>query len=293
MARLDDEIDQLYQLPLAEFTAERNVLVKRAGAQAPEIRTLQKPSVAAWAVNQLYWKRREVYDELLGRANDLRATHEATLRGRRTDLRGASRAHEDALEAALKATMALLVESGNPATEATRQAVATTLRSLPGDEPPGRLTRQLEPRGFEMLAGSGAKGRIRAAAPAPKAAKPAKAGREENQGTRAAAARLATAREAAAAAARAARDAEHVVRREEFEAARAARDVEKARRRLADAEDALAQAQAEADEAKRAAAAAEKARDAAQSRAAKASERLTAAREEEQAANKELKALQG
>jgi hypothetical protein len=293
MARLDADIDRLYQLPLAEFTAERNALAKRAGGQAPEIRALQKPSVAAWAVNQLYWKKRGVYDELMERADDLRATHEATLRGRRTDLRGASRAHEEALEAALKATMTLLADSGNPATEPTRQAVATTLRALPGEEPAGRLTRQLEPRGFEMLAGGAAKGRVKAAAPAPKPAKPAREPRNTDQGARAAAARLAAAREAATAAARAARDAEHVVRREEFEAARAAREAEKARRRLADAEEALSQAEAEVEEAKRAAAAAEKARDAAQSRAATAAEQLTAARTEEQAATAELKTLQG
>jgi hypothetical protein len=293
MARLDAEIDRLYQLPLAEFTAERNALAKGAGGQASEIRALQKPSVAAWAVNQLYWKTREVYDELMERADDLRATHEATLRGRRTDLRGASRAHEEALEAALKATMTLLAESGNPATEATRQAVATTLRALPGDEPAGRLTRQLEPRGFEMLAGPSAKGRVKAAAPAPRPARPARQSRGKDQDARAAAARLAAAREAATAAARAARDAEHVVRREEFEAARAAREAEKARRRLAEAQEALSQAEAEVDEAKRAAAAAEKARDAAHSRAAKAAEQLTAARTEEQAANAQLKTLQG
>src|SRR5688500_5633651 len=68
MPSVDSEIDRLYQVPLAEFTAERNALAKRAGGQSAEIRALQKPTVPAWAVNQLYWKERRVYDELMERA---------------------------------------------------------------------------------------------------------------------------------------------------------------------------------------------------------------------------------
>ena len=290
MPRVDSEIDHLYQVPLAEFTAERNALAKRAGSQGAEIRALQKPSVPAWAVNQLYWKQRRIYDALIERAEDLRATHNATLRGKRTDLRGASRAHEEALETALKATLALLAESGHPATDATRQAVATTLRALPGDEAPGRLARQLQPRGFEMLAGAGAQGRVR---PAPRESKPEREAPESTSKPeqKKAAALVAAARQAAAAAARATRDAEHVVRREEFEAARAAREAEKAVRQVTEAEEALQEAEAALAEARRAATAAEKARDAAQTRAARAEQQLNAAREEEEAAKKKLDAL--
>jgi hypothetical protein len=35
--RLDDEIARLYQLPLSEFTAARNLLARNAGARAAEI----------------------------------------------------------------------------------------------------------------------------------------------------------------------------------------------------------------------------------------------------------------
>src|SRR3954454_2778965 len=123
----DPEIDRLYQLPLADFISARNALAKGAGAGAAEIRALQKPTVPAWAINQLYWRRRKVYDELIARAEDLRATHLAAARGKGADLRGASREHEQAVEAALKATLALLAEDGQPVTDATRQAIATTL----------------------------------------------------------------------------------------------------------------------------------------------------------------------
>src|SRR5215207_3090079 len=149
-SKSDSQIDRLYQLPLGEFIAARNALAKETGAA--DVKALQKPNLPAWAVNQLYWRHRDVYDEVIGRAEDLRATHLATQRGTRADLRGASRDHEQAVDAALKATLSLLTEDGQPTTDATKQAIATTLRGLPGDEPPGRLTRPLEPRGFDMLA---------------------------------------------------------------------------------------------------------------------------------------------
>src|SRR3954471_18709132 len=116
----ESAIDRLYQVPLGEFVSARNALAKESGTDAAAIRALQKPSLSAWAVNLLYWRRRDIYDDLIGRAQDLRATHDATLRGKRVDLRGASRAHEQAVEAALKATLALLAEDGLPATDATR-----------------------------------------------------------------------------------------------------------------------------------------------------------------------------
>ena len=50
---IEDEIARLYQLPLDEFTSARNALAKRAGSDAAGIRALTKPSVPAWAVNQL------------------------------------------------------------------------------------------------------------------------------------------------------------------------------------------------------------------------------------------------
>src|SRR5215204_140852 len=243
----DSQIDRLYQLPLGEFIAARNALAKETGAA--DIKALQKPSLPAWAINQLYWRHRDTYDEVTARAEDLKATHLATERGKRADLRGASRDHEQAVEAALKATISLLTEDGQPVTDATRQAIATTLRGLPGEEAPGRLIRPLEPRGFDMLAAAAAgTGRVKPAAPAAKASvvalPAAKGDRKKDAEERAAEReRLAAAREALVAATRATRIAEQTSRREEFEAARAARDAEKAQQRVKDAEAAVEDAQ--------------------------------------------------
>lgn len=151
--RLDTDIDRLYQLPPDEFTAARNALAKDAGADRAEIRALAKPPIAAWAVNQVYWKQRDVYDALIAASTEVRKAHKAILAGRAGDIRDVGKAHDNAVESALKAALAILREDGHPATDATRQAIMTTLRALPGDEPPGRLSRTLQPGGFEMLAG--------------------------------------------------------------------------------------------------------------------------------------------
>ena len=268
MATLDQDFDRLYQIDPREFTSERTALAKRAGSHAADVRALQKPTLPAWAVNQVYWRDRPVYDALISAANDLRATHKAVLGGRRGDLRAAGQAHDEAIEPALKRALGYITEAGHPLTDATRQAIATTLRSLPGDEPPGRLTRALQPSGFAMLAGAAPAGRVRlpsAAGGAKPSARPARpSGRPPD------AARIAEAREAAALATRAVREAEQAVRRSEFEAARTAREAETAQDRLEGARSALEKAQDDVRIREREAAAAVKKRDAARARAAEA-----------------------
>ena len=279
MAR-ESEIDQLFQLPLNEFTAARNALAKSAGRDGAAIKALGKPPLAAWAVNQLYWQDPETYETLIAAANEMRQTHKTVIEGKAADLRSAGREHDIALEAALKSALSLLKGSGSPVTDATRQAILNTLRALPADEPPGRLTRALAPGGFEMLAGiapapassEAGRGTSKRQAPAAPAPKP---GRKEDKD---AAREAARAREARAAAERAVRDADQKARHAEFESARAARDVAKTARRLEEARKALEEAHAELAEAEREAERAERAREAADERSQDAQSALEAAR---------------
>ena len=288
--RIDAEIDRLYQLPPEEFTAARNALAKGAGADAAEIRALAKPPLPAWAVNQLYWTRRPLYDELIEASAEVRKIHKAILGGRRADLRDAAKAHDAAIDAALKAALGILKDSGHPATDASRQAIATTLRALPADDPPGRLARVLQPGGFEMLAGlsvtagSAPRGPVarierkdRKAEPAQRPA-PAQKKEERAEKKKPDARELAQAREAAAAAARELRAAEHEARRVEFEAARTAREAEKALKERDRAREALEAARRELQEAEGAATAAERSRDSAARRSTEAEQVLEAAR---------------
>ena len=271
---LEREIDKLYRLPLDEFTAKRNALAQAAGTDGAGVKALQKPPTAAWAVNQLYWQRRNLYDALIEAAETLRASHTAVLSGKSADLRAAGRDHETALEAALKAALGLLQESGHPATDATRQAIVTTLRALPADEPPGRLTRVLQPGGFEALAGiplgPQTQNRDTRKGARPQARKP----EPEAQDSKA----LAEARETATAAARDLKIAEQAARREEFEAARAAREADKAARTLEHARIELEAAQRAVDDADREAQAAADRRRETEARARGADAALSKAR---------------
>jgi hypothetical protein len=293
---LDDRIDRLYQLPLDEFTEARNALAKEVAAEggghAADIKTLVKPPAAAWAINQVHWSRRPTFDAFLASAAALRTAHGDVLAGKRADLRAAGTAHEESLEAVLKAALKVLADAGHPATDATKQAIATTLRALPGAEVrPGRLANVLQPRGFEMLAGMppGA-----APAPRPSAKPPAvepatratKGAPRDRSAERAKA--IAKAKDALAEASKAEQAAAQVVKREEFEAAKSARDVERAEARLTNARAELDAAQQAVDDAEQEVAEARKTRDAIARRVREASDSLARARVKTRSAQAEI-----
>ena len=297
MAARQDEagIDRLFQLPLDEFTAARNALAKQAGQDSAAIRQLTKPPLAAWAVNQLFWQQRETYDALVKASDALRRTHKAVLGGRAGDLRAAGREHDQALDRAVKATMGIVTATGHPSSDATRQAVISTLRALPGDEAPGRLTRTLQPGGFEMLSGFPVAGGTRAApkpvrAPERHEKEPKRTLTKAEQARRAK--ELARAKQAAGAAAQALQRAEHDAKREEFERARAVREAERASSALQRAREALSEAQKELDDAERGAKAALGNRERAEQRASDAGTRLETAREAAEAARAALAQLE-
>ncbi|MBA3884571.1 MAG: hypothetical protein H0X67_02420 [Acidobacteria bacterium] len=288
--RTDAEIDRLYQLPLAEFTAARHALAKSGRA---DVKTLEKPTVPAWAVNQLYWHERTTYDALIEAAEAQRRAHKAVLTGRAGDLREPGNVHDQAVEAALKATLGLLAREGHAVTDATRQAILTTVRALPVSEAPGRLTRTQQPGGFEMLAGLreaatpfSPKKAAHAARPAPRSSKKRSAGE-----TAAHAVAVAKARAQVEEAIRKLRPIEQAARREEFEAARAAREAEKAERQVAQARDAYEAAREALEEAEACVPATIRARDAAGRRAEQAGAALETARAAVRAAEDRLASL--
>jgi hypothetical protein len=294
--RLDADIDRLYALPLEEFTAARNALAKQAGTDGSAIRELEKPSIAAWAVNQLYWRNREEYDALVDAADKVRSAHRAMLSGRGGDVRDSGQEHEKQIESAIKATLATLAEQGHPVTDATKQAIVTTLRALPGSDAPGRLTRPLQPAGFEMLSmlrAGAAGGRTESTAarePPPRKTPPATTGKTAAKKVDAKA--LARARETASSTARAVQAATHALKQAEFEYARTAREADKAARELADARQALETAQQRTEDAEISASKADKARGSAERRRDEAEAKLDAARARADMAQKEVDSLQ-
>src|SRR5688572_22382883 len=69
-------VSELYRAPLSSFVEER----KRLGAElkpsdpagAARLAKLPRPPISAWAVNQLWWRERDVFEELFETAERLR-----------------------------------------------------------------------------------------------------------------------------------------------------------------------------------------------------------------------------
>jgi hypothetical protein len=152
---LDREIDDLFQLPLAEFTRARNALIKTVrGADATRVRTLGKPTVVAWAVNQVYWRARATFDRLMKAGDRLRHAQIAALTGKSADLRDANDAHRTALGDAVKEAERIASNAGShPAPDALMRTFEALSLAKDPPEHPGRLSGALQPAGFEALAG--------------------------------------------------------------------------------------------------------------------------------------------
>ena len=136
------EPGDLYGLPLERFTDERNALVRelrRAGRSddATEVGKLRKPSLAAWAVNQLVrTQRREV--TALFKAGDALMDAQAKLlagRGDSAKLRKANDAERAAVERLTEKARGLLSGDGHELNSARLEQVSETLHAaaLDGD----------------------------------------------------------------------------------------------------------------------------------------------------------------
>jgi hypothetical protein len=149
------ETDDLFGLPLEEFTAARNALAKTQ----PEAKSIPKPTVPAWTVNQL--ARRE--PKLVRR---LAESGEAQFRalqksGSAQELRDAQVEERKAVAELVRKAAGVLEESGRSAAQPMLDRIAATLTA--GAQTPegrealtaGRLTEELEPAGFGALAGLG------------------------------------------------------------------------------------------------------------------------------------------
>jgi hypothetical protein len=154
---MSDETDRLYELPLEEFTAARNALAKETGDAA--VKQLKKPSVPAWAVNQLA-RRREVDVRRLLRAGEkLEEAQKEALRGGSQSAFERARSDErDAVKLLRAAAADVLRDGGHPASDQSLERIAQTLRAGAATEEgraalrAGRLTDDIEPQGFDAFA---------------------------------------------------------------------------------------------------------------------------------------------
>ena len=156
------DIDTLFQLPLAEYTAVRNALatsLKATGrtADAAAVKALPKPSLSAWTVNQLYWHHRVAFNRLMAAGARLRNTHTSKLAGGKADLSAATTAIAAALRELTAGAPTVLRDAGHTPTPALTHRIATTLDALASLERgslglDGHLTRDVDPPGLEALA---------------------------------------------------------------------------------------------------------------------------------------------
>ena len=163
----DDEIDRLYALPLEDFTAARDELARRRrevdAAAGDAVKQLRKPSVAAWALNQVRRSNPERCDALIDAGGRLREAHERLLSG------GA----RESLEQAVESERGLVVEvareaereltsAGRSTGGALQEKLRATLHAVASDAEAreafirGRLVREHEASGFGPLAATSA-----------------------------------------------------------------------------------------------------------------------------------------
>ena len=160
---VDDDIDGLFRLPLPEFTSARNELAARLKQQgrrndADRVKLLAKPSISAWAVNQLYWNHREAFDQLMASGKRLRPAQKLRLAGKVAGMRDSLDARREALVHLSELATELLQDAGSNPSPDTLRRITTTLEAmsayaiLPDGPTPGRLTHDLDPPSFDSLA---------------------------------------------------------------------------------------------------------------------------------------------
>ena len=149
-----DEVDALYALPAGEFVAARNALVKQLKGdgrkdEAAEVSALRKPSVVAWALNQVARDDPDAVTILVDAAAAVADAQRAVMEG------GDAKALRAASAAQRGAASEVVEPAVRHAGANNADAVRTTLDAALADEElteqlrAGRLTETLDaPAGF-------------------------------------------------------------------------------------------------------------------------------------------------
>src|SRR2546423_8305256 len=116
-ADFEGDLDRLYQLPLNEFTAARDELVKRLRAEgererAQEIKTLRKPTAAVWLVNQLARERPLDVQRLLKAGESLTKSQTKAAAGKSQTFPEARRDEQHALQQLAKVASEIAERAG-------------------------------------------------------------------------------------------------------------------------------------------------------------------------------------
>lgn len=152
---LAEAVDELYGAPLADFVAVRTRLVTRAKDEAPdlvgELKTLRKPTVVAWLLNQVARSEPAVVADLLDLGERMRT---AQAKGDGATLSAARPERREAIEALVAAARRCGEETGTSFGASAADGVSSTAVAALADPASGealasgRLLRPLAYAGF-------------------------------------------------------------------------------------------------------------------------------------------------
>jgi hypothetical protein len=155
-----DETDELYSLPLDEFTSARNELEKRLRKdgqrdEAADVKALRKPTVPAWALNQVARQRSDEVSDLIDAGRQVREAQDELLAGGdRKALDNAGSTQRELVRALVRAAVEAGKQGGVATGAAFEEKVGATLRAAAADDEvgsqlvAGRLEREQEAVGL-------------------------------------------------------------------------------------------------------------------------------------------------
>lgn len=140
MADLLEIADELYALPLGEFTPARDARAKelKGTPLGAQVKALRKPSTAAWVVDLLVRREAAQVDQVLSVGAALREAQQAMSAG---ELRALTKQRRQVTAAVTTQARRIAAEEGLRVTEAVAEQVEATLTAAMVDAECGRAVR--------------------------------------------------------------------------------------------------------------------------------------------------------
>jgi hypothetical protein len=142
----EDRIEELFSLSPEEFVAARDELAKQLRGEGDadgsrKVKALRRPTVAAWAVNQVARRHPEHVEDLLAAGRDLREGQRRMMSGRgRADLAALGARRRTVVDRLTRLATEVLEEAGR-GVESHRDEIADTFTAAAVDESVAELVR--------------------------------------------------------------------------------------------------------------------------------------------------------
>jgi hypothetical protein len=139
---LDRALDELFALPPDRFTSARDALAKElkdAGdaSEAKTVKGLRKPTLIAWALNQLARRQRQDVESLIASGDELRTAQRKVLSGvEGPEFRAAMEGRRKLVLALTRRAMEILGDAGR-GSQTARDEIARSLEAASSDQDTG------------------------------------------------------------------------------------------------------------------------------------------------------------